>query len=137
MRVSWGAAPFEPGPLDGVVDKFTRLGMPRISAVVLVFILFMTFLVFALFWLMPRLSSQVTQLVQQLPVMLAQGSDSHIVNTASIAGLVTGGEITSYSVTKFGVPAENVVATIDIPRSHQGMPRPARKKSASLRLPRR
>ena len=36
------------------------------------------------------------------------------------------------SVTRFGVPAENVVATIDIPNSHQGMPRPARKNSAEL-----
>jgi putative permease len=62
--------------LDGVVDKFTRLGMPRISAVVLVFILFVTFLVFALFWLMPRLSWQVTQLVQQLPIMLGQGQEA-------------------------------------------------------------
>jgi putative permease len=62
--------------LDGVVDKCTRLGAPRISAVVLVFILFMTFLVFALFWLLPRLSHQVTQLVQQLPVMLGQGQEA-------------------------------------------------------------
>jgi putative permease len=62
--------------LDGVVEKCTRLGAPRISAVVLVFILFMTFLVFALFWLMPRLSWQVTQLVQQLPVMLGKGQEA-------------------------------------------------------------
>ena len=61
--------------LDGVVEKCTGLGAPRISAVVLVFILFMTFLVFALFWLMPRLSFQVTQLVQQLPVMLGKGQE--------------------------------------------------------------
>lgn len=62
--------------LDGVVEKCTRLGAPRTSAVVLVFILFMTFLVFALFWMMPRLSFQVTQLVQQLPVMLGQGQEA-------------------------------------------------------------
>ena len=62
--------------LDGVVGKCTRLGAPRTSAVVLVFIFFMTFLVFALFWLMPRLSFQVTQLVHQLPVMLGQGQEA-------------------------------------------------------------
>ena len=37
------------------------------------------------------------------------------------------------SVTKLGVPAEKVVATIDMPSSHQGMPRPERKNSAELR----
>ncbi len=61
--------------LDGVVEKCTQLGAPRVSAVVLVFVLFMTFLVFALVWLVPRLSSQVTQLVRQLPefIQLVQG----------------------------------------------------------------
>src|SRR5690606_7363207 len=37
------------------------------------------------------------------------------------------------SVTRFGVSAENVVATIETPSSHQGMLRPDRKKSAALR----
>jgi putative permease len=59
--------------LDGVVEKLHRLGAPRLSAVVLVFLLFMTFLVFALFWLVPRLSAQVTQLVRQLPDIIALG----------------------------------------------------------------
>ena len=53
--------------LDGVVEKCHRLGMPRVFAVVVVFVLFMSFVVFALVWLVPRLSSQVTQLIRQLP----------------------------------------------------------------------
>jgi putative permease len=53
--------------LDGVVEKCHRLGAPRVSAVVVVFVLFMSFVVFALVWLVPRLSSQVTQLIRQLP----------------------------------------------------------------------
>lgn len=57
--------------LDGVVEKIHRLGAPRLSAVVLVFMLFMSFLVFALFWLVPRLSAQVTQLLRQLPDIIA------------------------------------------------------------------
>lgn len=61
--------------LDGVVEKCTRLGAPRISAVALVFILFISFLVFAMFWMVPRLSSQLTQLVQQLPVMMGHGQE--------------------------------------------------------------
>jgi putative permease len=62
--------------LDGVVEKCRRLGAPRLSAVMLVFLLFMSFLVFALVWMMPRLSSQLTQLVQQLPNWIAQGQEA-------------------------------------------------------------
>ena len=62
--------------LDGVVEKCRRLGAPRLSAVILVFLLFMSFLVFALVWMMPRLSSQLTQLVQQLPNWIAQGQEA-------------------------------------------------------------
>ena len=61
--------------LDGVVEKCTRLGAPRFSAVVLVYVLFMSFILFAVLWLMPRLYFQVTQLVLQLPTMIAQGQE--------------------------------------------------------------
>jgi putative permease len=61
--------------LDGVVEKCHRLGMPRLSAVVLVFLLFMSFLVFALLWLVPRLSYQVTELVKQLPDIIGMGQN--------------------------------------------------------------
>ncbi len=40
-----------------------------------------------------------------LPIMLEQGSESHIVNTASLAGLTTGPGSALYAVTKFGVVA--------------------------------
>jgi putative permease len=59
--------------LDGVVEKCQQLGAPRLSAVVLVFMLFLSFLVFALLWMVPRLSYQVTQLVRQLPDIIALG----------------------------------------------------------------
>jgi putative permease len=62
--------------LDGVVEKCRHYGAPRLSAVILVFLLFMSFLVFALLWMMPRLSSQLTQLVQQLPNWIAQGQEA-------------------------------------------------------------
>jgi putative permease len=61
--------------LDGVVEKCHQLGAPRVSAVVLVFMLFMSFLVFAMLWLVPRLSTQVTQLVSQLPDIVQLGQD--------------------------------------------------------------
>jgi len=61
--------------LDGVVGKCDRLGAPRLSAVILVFILFLTFLLFALIWMVPQLSSQVTQLFQQLPNIIARSQE--------------------------------------------------------------
>ncbi len=61
--------------LDGVVEKCNHLGAPRFSAVVLVYVLFMSFILFAVLWLMPRLYFQVTQLVSQLPTMIARGQD--------------------------------------------------------------
>jgi putative permease len=61
--------------LDGVVEKCHRLGMPRLPAVALVFLLFVSFLGFALLWLVPRLSYQITELVKQLPDIIAMGQN--------------------------------------------------------------
>jgi putative permease len=61
--------------LDGIVEKCQQLGAPRMSAVALVFILFMTLVVFILLWLLPRLSYQLTQLVQELPRMIVKGQE--------------------------------------------------------------
>jgi len=40
-----------------------------------------------------------------VPIMLKQGGPGHIVNTASLAGLLTGGTGAPYTVSKFGVVA--------------------------------
>ena len=40
--------------------------------------------------------------------------------------------VRTISVTKLGVSVENVVATIDNPKSHHGMLRPERKNSLAL-----
>lgn len=40
-----------------------------------------------------------------VPIMLKQGGEGHIVNTASLAGLITGGTGAPYTVSKFGVVA--------------------------------
>jgi NAD(P)-dependent dehydrogenase (short-subunit alcohol dehydrogenase family) len=37
------------------------------------------------------------------PILLEQGVEGHIVNTASLAGLISGGAAASYNVSKFGV----------------------------------
>ena len=40
-----------------------------------------------------------------VPIMLEQGDECHIVNTASMAGLISGPRLGAYKVTKFGVVA--------------------------------
>lgn len=59
--------------LDGLVTPLERHGIGRTWAVLGVFIVFMLFLLFAFFGIIPRLSFQLTQLVQQLPDMVSRG----------------------------------------------------------------
>lgn len=59
--------------LDGLVTPLERHALGRTWAVLLVFIVFMLFLLFAFFGIIPRLSFQLTQLVQQLPDMVSRG----------------------------------------------------------------
>jgi len=59
--------------LEAVVQRLERMRMPRLPAVILVFLLFLATLVFLLFVLVPKLSAQLTALVQQLPNYINQG----------------------------------------------------------------
>jgi len=61
--------------LEGLVTHLEGRGSPRLAAVIIVFSAFMAFLVFVTFGLMPLLSRQATQLVQELPNMIARGQD--------------------------------------------------------------
>lgn len=62
--------------LEGLVGLLERRGLPRLFAVLVVFIPFIAFLLFLLFGLLPRLSGQVSQLLQELPNMIARGQQS-------------------------------------------------------------
>lgn len=62
--------------LDGIVVVLQARGMPRLIAVVSVFVVFMMFLAFTLLGLLPRLSYQVTQLVNQLPSIIGKGQEA-------------------------------------------------------------
>lgn len=62
--------------LEGLVGLMERWGMPRMVAVLIVFSLFMVALALIIFALMPLLYKQVTELLQQLPRMLAQGQQA-------------------------------------------------------------
>ena len=61
--------------LEAIVRWLQRLGVPRIMAVVLVFLLFIAVLLFIMFGLVPLVSRQLTQLVQQFPAYLTKGQD--------------------------------------------------------------
>ncbi|ALP52401.1 permease [Candidatus Tenderia electrophaga] len=59
--------------LEGVVRLLENHGMGRLSAVMLVFLIFLTFLLFVFLGLVPLLSKQVAQLVQEIPNMVSEG----------------------------------------------------------------
>lgn len=62
--------------LEGPVHALENRKFPRFVAVFVIFSLFMIFLSMVLFGLLPLLSKQVTDLIQQLPNMLAQGQNA-------------------------------------------------------------
>jgi putative permease len=59
--------------LEGIVAILVRRGLPRLVSVLIVFTLFMVFVLSVLFGVVPMLSRQITDLVQQLPAMLTEG----------------------------------------------------------------
>ena len=59
--------------LDGVVSWLQRFGLHRNVAVAIVFTLFIALVAVLLIGLLPQISRQIAQLVQELPAMLAKG----------------------------------------------------------------
>ncbi len=59
--------------LEAVVIRLQLLGLNRLASVLLVFLLFLASLFFLLFGLVPMLTRQLTQLVQQIPNYITQG----------------------------------------------------------------
>lgn len=61
--------------LDGIVARLQFFRVPRFACVSIVFFLFMAVLLIAIIGLLPMLSRQVGQLLQQLPSMVAAGQN--------------------------------------------------------------
>jgi putative permease len=61
--------------LEAVVVRLQSLGLPRFVSVLLVFLLFLAIFFFLLFGLVPMLTRQVTQFVQQIPNYISQGQE--------------------------------------------------------------
>lgn len=59
--------------LDGIVGRLAFLKVPRIAAVLIVFLFFLASLIMLTIGLLPLLSQQIAQLVQQFPSMLSAG----------------------------------------------------------------
>jgi putative permease len=59
--------------LEGLVSYFQRFGWPRLVAVMVVYIVFVVFVITLLFGVIPVVSRQVTDLVQQMPSMISSG----------------------------------------------------------------
>ena len=57
--------------LEGMVGRLQAAKLPRMPAVMIVFVLFLAGLFFLIIWLLPLLSRQIGQLLQDLPSMLA------------------------------------------------------------------
>ncbi|HEB95916.1 MAG TPA: AI-2E family transporter [Sedimenticola thiotaurini] len=59
--------------LEGVVGLLQRRGVPRLPAVLIVYVAFLLFVVLVLFGIVPQLSRQATQLFHQIPAMISRG----------------------------------------------------------------
>ena len=57
--------------LEGLILPLQRVGAPRMLAVGIVFLVFFLVLLALLFWLLPVLTRQATQLLQEVPAMLS------------------------------------------------------------------
>jgi putative permease len=61
--------------LEAIVSRLQKMGLPRLPAVVVVFLLFVTVFLFLSFGLIPIVIRQLTALVQQFPSYIAQGQE--------------------------------------------------------------
>ena len=59
--------------LEGLIGPLQRRAVPRLFAVLIVYLGFLLVVILILFGLLPLISKQSTQLIQQIPVMLAEG----------------------------------------------------------------
>ena len=59
--------------LEGLIARLQRRSVPRLFAVLVIYLGFLLVAILILFGLLPLISKQSTQLIQQIPVMLAEG----------------------------------------------------------------
>jgi putative permease len=79
--------------LEGIVSFLQRRGWPRLVAVMVVYIGFVLFVVLVLFGVIPVVSRQITDLVQQLPSMLSEGLMSLMELPQRYPEVITAGQV--------------------------------------------
>lgn len=84
--------------LEGLVRILIRIGCNRLFASVITFIFFLVIYLAILFWLMPLLSAQVTQLLQQLPNMLSAGQQELLALPQKYPKFITENQVTEAMV---------------------------------------
>ena len=80
--------------LEGLVRLLEQRGVRRIFAVTLVFTVFLAVLMFMLLGILPRLSNQITQLIQQFPDMVARGHEKLLLLPQKYPGFIAEEQIT-------------------------------------------
>ncbi|OOY53850.1 AI-2E family transporter [Solemya velum gill symbiont] len=111
--------------LEGLVLLGEGSGMPRLVAVVIVFLLFIMFVTLIIFGVMPLAFQQLTELVQQTPAMLAAGQKSlmrlpelypDLVDSNQITDLINviKAEMASFAQRVLSLSASSVVGLITI-----------------------
>jgi len=79
--------------LEGTVSQLERRGFPRLLAVIIVFSVFLTVLIFLLLGLMPILSRQGSNFVQELPRMINEGRELLLRLPQSYPNVVTAAQV--------------------------------------------
>ena len=84
--------------LEGLVGVLEKSRLPRLIAVLVVYFAFLFFVVLILFGLLPLLSQQATQFVQQIPSMLNVGQDVLLKLPESYPEIVSADQISEIMV---------------------------------------
>ena len=111
--------------LEGLVVSFQGRGLPRTIAVWIVFLAFVLFVSMILFGLLPLLSRQVTELIQQLPNMVAEGQTAlmqlperfpDVISPQQVEDLLTGirSEIVGFGQGVLSVSVSSVVGVLTL-----------------------
>ncbi len=80
--------------LDGIVGRLAFFKIPRFAAVLIVFLLFLASLILLTVFLLPLLSQQIAQLVQQFPSMILRGQKELLGLPERYPGFISEAQIT-------------------------------------------
>lgn len=109
--------------LEGIVNKIENQNVPRFPAVMIVFSLFLTCLIFLLFILIPIISQQAVELVQQVPDIISHAQTGimrlpklypKLISESKIQSilLVAQTELLSYSQSFLSISAASLMGLI-------------------------